>query len=245
MEHYTGLIAGYAAAMGLFWSIWAALGDRRATLQAVAYRLSRPGLELVLAFAAAAGVILIGQLYVAGRLLPDEGELLQSANQALIFAPMLALALWRGQPLSSTFLPLRGAAPGLALGAVAAAAALFVYMTARGLWSEPGAVAATLLDPANTSYAVQIFLQDLSIAVILSRLLALAGWKVTLILIALLFQLAHIPPFLAGGAGMADLATLLIDTGIGLAVFGAVIASRSIWWFWPLHTVMDLMQFHG
>ena len=246
MGHYIGLIAGYGVAMIIFWALWGGVKPLRRALPAPVLKLERPWLELSLVLLAAIGVIAVGQLYIADRLLPDRGELLQSLNQLLIFAPLLILLFWRGNIQAGAFLPWRGAAPGLALGFLLAGAGVAAYVVARGLGGvELNAVFATFARPDNISYIVQIFLQDLAIAAVLARLMALSGWRLSLVLIAILFQLAHIPPFLAGGATLTDLGALFLDTGIGLLVFGAIIASRSIWWFWPLHTAMDLLQFQS
>ncbi|MGJ3231630.1 MAG: hypothetical protein ACFE0P_07525 [Oceanicaulis sp.] len=241
MTHYAGLVAGYGAAIAVFWIAWFCAPNLKRWLGGVRKPAARPWLEFALLLAAAAGVVAMGQLYVADLLAPDRGEVLQSLNQLIIFSPLIAVLIWRGAPALIAGLPIRGAPAGLALGVGLAGTALAAYGLARGWTSlDP---AATIFTADNLSYGVQVLLQDVAIAALLARLADAAGWRIALVAVAILFQLAHIPPFLAGGAELADLASLVIDTGIGLAVFGAVVASRSIWWFWPLHTVMDLAQF--
>jgi hypothetical protein len=48
---------------------------------------------------------------------------------------------------------------------------------------------------------------------------------------------------LAEGATLTGLWTLVLDTGLGVLVIGAIIVSRNVWWFIPVHSVMDLTQF--
>lgn len=243
MEHYGGIVAGYGAATTLFWALHFLTRGRWTTGGAFAPR--RPVLEVALAVLAVVAVIGVGQLYVRGWLLPDEGEALQSLNQLLIFAPILLLALVRGQAARAVFVPGGAAAPAsLAVGLGLAGSAILAYAAVRGLTGELGAIGAHIAQPTHISYAVQVLMEDLAIAVLLARLRAATGAWWTIAIVAVLFQLAHIPAFLADGATLETLSSLFMDTAIGLAVFGAVLRSRNILWFWPIHTVLDLMQFY-
>lgn len=243
MEHYGGLLVGYGGALLAFWALW--IAARPAWLKGQSPQFKRKWLELLIAFLAAAGVIGIGQLYMAGMLLPDEGELLQSLNQVLIFLPLLAVALWRGQVFAATYLPLGKAGPSLALGAVLAATAVCAYSAMRGLGGELLEIVRFLLHPNHLSLSVQVLLEDIAIAIFLARLIAAAGPRMAIVVVAALFQVAHIPAFLADGASLETLRSLVLDTGLGLMILGAVAVSRNVIWFWPLHTVMDLMQFYN
>lgn len=243
MEHYGGIVAGYGAATTVFWAVH--LWTRGQWTTGGAFAPKRPVLEVVLAVLAVIAVIGVGQLYVRGWLLPDEGEALQSLNQLLIFAPILLLALVRSQPARALFLPGGAAAPvSLAVGFGLACLAILAYAAVRGLTGELGAISAHIAQPSHISYAVQVLLEDLAIAVLLARLRAATGTGWTIVIVAVLFQLAHIPAFLANGATIETLSSLFLDTAIGLAVFGAVLKSRNILWFWPIHAVLDLMQFY-
>lgn len=242
MDHYFGILAGYGAAIGAFWAIkLLALKTRLHGGKAV---FERKWIEIAIVAISVVAVIGVGQLYVANMLLPDEGELFQSLNQLIIFAPLIAIVIWRGQPLQSAYLPANLAVPSLVFGGLLAAIALFAYCAMRGLLPELPGVLSSVFQTKNISFAAQVLLEDIAIAVLLSRLVNAIGVRWTVIIVACLFQIAHIPAFLANGATLASLQSLVLDTGIGLIIFGALISTRNIWWFWPIHTVMDLMQFY-
>jgi hypothetical protein len=238
---YLGLLAGYGAAMAAFWAVFLVL--KPGFLRQESVVIERPWLELALLALSVAGVIGVGQLYVRGMLLPEEGEFFQSANQLLIFAPAILVLVLLGSFWRKNFLPLDGAAGGLLLGVGLALAAFTAFVTARhgiGAWPELGRQVASV---GNISIVVQVLLEDVLIAALAARLVAATNWMVAIGVTAALFAAAHIPAMLAEGASINDLSSLLLDTGLGVLVIGAIIVSRSVWWFWPVHAVMDLTQF--
>lgn len=238
---YLGLLAGYGAAMAAFWAVF--IGLKPAFLRNEQVAIERPWIELGVLAIGVAGVIGVGQLYVRRLLLPEEGELFQSLNQIAIFAPAVVVLVLQGSFWRKNFLPLRGAVGGLVLGLVLAVTAFTAFIIARhgiGAWPAMGQ---QIVNPGNISIAVQVALEDLLIAALASRLMAATGWRVAIVVAAALFAAAHIPAMLAEGEHLADLGSLLLDTGLGVMVIGAILASRSIWWFWPVHAVMDLTQF--
>ena len=109
-----------------------------------------------------------------------------------------------------------------------------------GAWPEMGRQIASV---GNVSIAVQVLLEDVLIAALAARLVAATNWMVAIGVAAALFAAAHIPAMLAEGASINDLSSLVLDTGLGVMVIGAIIVSRNVWWFWPVHAVMDLTQF--
>jgi hypothetical protein len=238
---YLGLLAGYGAAMAAFWAIY--LIAKPVFLRHERVVVGRPWLELALFALGVAGVIGVGQLYVHGMLLPEEGEFFQSANQLLIFAPAIVVLVLLGSFWRKNFLPLNGAAGGLLLGLGLALVAFTAFVAARhgmGAWPELGR---QIVQPANISIAVQVLLEDILIAALAARLVAATNWILAIVVAAGLFAAAHIPAMLAEGAQMTELTSLVLDTGLGVMVIGAIIVSRNVWWFWPVHAVMDLTQF--
>lgn len=237
---YLGLLAGYVAAAGIFWVLFLAAPG---IMQAQPVQIQRPWLELVLLAVGIAGVIGVGQLYVAKMLLPEEGELFQSLNQILIFAPALVVLVFLRPFWAKNFLPPDRAASGLGLGLVLALLAFTAFIAAsRGIGAWPGA-AGQVLSFGNISIVVQVVLEDILIAALAARLAAATNAWVAIGVTAALFAAAHVPAMLAEGASLTELWTLLLDTGLGVLVIGAIIMSRNVWWFIPVHSVMDLTQF--
>jgi hypothetical protein len=238
---YLGLLAGYGAAMAAFWAVY--LIAKPVFLRHERVVIGRPWLELTLLALGVAGLIGVGQLYVRGMLLPEEGEFFQSANQILIFAPAIVVLVLLGSFWRKNFLPLNGAAGGLLLGIGLALAAFTTFVATRhgiGAWPDLGR---QIAQPGNISIVVQVLLEDIVIAAVAARLVAATNWIVAIMVVAGLFAAAHIPAMLAEGAQMSELGSLVLDTGLGVLVVGAIIVSRNVWWFWPVHAVMDLTQF--
>jgi hypothetical protein len=85
--------------------------------------------------------------------------------------------------------------------------------------------------------------EDITVAALMLRMRGAVGVLAAIALVAALFASGHIPAMLANGATPGQLMTLFLDAGIGVLVLGAIMTTRSIWWFWPIHTAMDLTQF--
>jgi hypothetical protein len=66
---------------------------------------------------------------------------------------------------------------------------------------------------------------------------------VAAVLSAALFAGAHIPSMLSTGAASADIASLLLDFALASGMLLAVQHGRDVWWFWCVHTAMDMTQF--
>jgi hypothetical protein len=237
---YLGLLAGYVAAAGVFWVLFLAAPG---IMQARPVQIQRPWLELGLLAVGIAGVIGVGQLFQAKMLLPNGGELFRSLNQILIFLPAL-IVLGFLQPFwAKNYLPLDRAASGLGLGVVLAMLAFTAFIaTSRGMAAWPAA-AGQVLSVGSISIAVQVLLEDILIAALAARMVAATNIWVAIVVTAALFAAAHIPAMLAEGSSLTDLWTLVLDTGLGVMVIGAIIVSRNVWWFFPVHAVMDLTQF--
>ena len=238
---YIGLAAGYGAAVLIVWLIKAAL--KPAFLNNPAPQFAKPWLELGLVLVAAVAVVGVGQLYTAKMLLPQGPALNEILNQLIIFSPMIVVVAVRPQPFRSAYIPPAGAVPGLVLGVGLALAALFAYAAAHGSVGSYGDLLAGMAKPERAQNALQVFLEDFAIAALLARLTQVATVKGAVIVVAVLFALAHVPAMLSNGASVEALSNLVLDTLLGTAVMGTVVATRSIWWFFPVHVVMDLTQF--
>lgn len=240
-EQYIGLGAGYAAAIAAIYLLQVLLKPN--FLSNPSPQFAKPWFEFALALGAAVLIVGIGQLYNAKLLLQSGSQVNEALNQLIIFSPMLILLLVRGQPLRSAYLSPRAAIPGLALGVALAFVALFAYVAARGIPQSYPSLLATVFDPKLAHNAVQVFLEDVAVAALLSRLALAAGNIGVVAVVAALFAAAHAPTMIANGAGPDELTTLVYDTALGVFALGAVLVTRSIWWFFPLHFVMDMSQF--
>ncbi|WP_271728575.1 CPBP family glutamic-type intramembrane protease [Aquimarina algiphila] len=92
---------------------------------------------------------------------------------------------------------------------------------------------------------MQVFMEDITIALLFVRLSAWINRKWTIILVAILFACGHIPSFVAGGATLIELSSLLIDTCIGILILTVISKSKDVWWFFMVHYALDMSQFVG
>jgi len=92
---------------------------------------------------------------------------------------------------------------------------------------------------------MQVFLEDITIALIFVRLSAWIGSKKAIVLVAILFAAGHIPSLLANGFVITELGSLLFDMAIGIVILSALSKSKDIWWFFMLHFALDMTQFYG
>lgn len=90
---------------------------------------------------------------------------------------------------------------------------------------------------------VQVFLEDVTIAVLFVRLAAAIGNRRATGVVAALFAAGHIPTLLSQGASLTELTGLLRDTALGVAVILVLQRSRDVVWFWCLHFCLDMTQF--
>ena len=248
LPHYPAMVAGYVTALVL-WSClarWSAgrpgdLWPRRPIRM-----FARPWLELALVFVAGSAVIGIGQLYSAGLLVPETGRwavIGATINQALIFAPMPLLMVIRRQGPLTAWLPMNRVWARLGVGMGLVCVVLLVYWGLRRglpLWAE----LALMVEPRSLDEAVQVFLEDLTIAMLMVRLIAALNSRVAAAgLTGALFAAGHIPAMISGGAIGPEAARLLLDAGLGFGVVFVLHRAGDLWWFWCVHYTLDMMQF--
>ncbi len=243
MEHYPSLLATYAAALAGWVCIWRARPELwpRATDE-----FAHPWREAGYALIAAVGIVAIGQVYTAGISLPNDGvagPILESINQLLIFSPVVLLLIVRKQPLETAWIKKDRIGCRLLIGLGLALIALLVYTLVRSGADGWMSVVLRTYRYENVALALQVFLEDFTIAVLAVRISACIGAPRTVVLVAALFAAGHIPTMIAEGASLRELASLIGDTGLGVAVISAGLRSRDIWWIWPVHFSMDMTQF--
>lgn len=245
-SHYGALVTGYGAAMAGWLlinrfvpGVWPAVPS--ATFE-------RPWRAFGAAMLGVAGVLVVGQAFLRGWLLPERGPfapILGALNQVAIFAPVLLVLAIRREPLSTAWLTARRLPVRLAAGAALALLALMTYTIARRDADGLPVVVARILQYPHLDEACQVLLEDITIAVLFVRLAAATSSRTAIGVVALLFAAGHVPAMLAGGAGMAELASLGRDVLLGVALIAVLQRSRDVLWFWCVHFAMDMSQFRA
>lgn len=242
--HYAALIAAYGTALLGWFVLSRIVPDVWPSARRVSFE--RPWLEVGVAILAVVAILAIGQLYLRLGFLPETGRtgpVLAALNQIAIFSPIFVVLLLRGDPLDSVWLgvqrwPTRLLA-GVALGVLAGLAYVLLRVDADG----PVVVAGRIFQYGHLDQAVQVFLEDVAIAFLFVRMAAAIGPRWSVIVVAVLFAVGHVPALLAGGAPAEELSFLIRDAALGTAIILALQRSRDIVWFWPIHFVLDMTQF--
>jgi membrane protease YdiL (CAAX protease family) len=244
--HHQALLVGYAVAL-LGW-----LGTARACPKLWPHpnspSFAHPWRELGYALLACAAVLAIGQGYVHGYRLSLQGPfapLVDALDQVLIFLPLFLLLIIRRQGPETAWLPTNRVWQRLLIGTGLALLAILAFTLTRAGSDNWLKVVPRVYRLANISWAVQIFCEDVAIAILFVRFQAALGVRLSILLVALLFASAHLPTLLAQGASYREVLSLLPDAGLGVLVLIVVRRSQDIWWFWCVHFAMDLMQFYA
>jgi Type II CAAX prenyl endopeptidase Rce1-like len=243
-DHYMPLVLAYLVGLGgwllanrLFANIWPKGSDES---------FERPWKELGIAFLGTVGIIGMGQLWTNGIRLPEQGSVgpvLASVNQILIFAPILLVVVVRHQAWTSAWLPREHIPERLLAGLLLSVLSVCAYSVLRRNADAPWVILGRIWRYDHLDEIVQVFLEDLTIAILFVRLASAIGKRWAVMVVALLFALGHIPAMLSQGATGPELLGLLRDAGLGIAVILVVQRSRDVVWFCFIHFCLDLTQF--
>ncbi len=169
-EHYPPLIAGYLVGLGgwlvanRFWPwIWPRESEKK---------FARPWMEFVFALIGAIGILATGQLWSRGIRLPERGALgpvFGAINQVMIFAPILLVVLLRRQSWTTAWLPRRRILLRFSVGLVLASLAVTAYSLLRAGADAPWFLLCRIWRYENLDKMTQVFLEDLTIAILFVR----------------------------------------------------------------------------
>ena len=243
-EHYPPLVVAYLVALGgwllasrLLPKVWPGRP---------AESMAHPWREFGIALLGAIGIVVMGQLWTRGIRLPEKGAfgpVLASINQILIFAPILLVVVIRRQPWTSAWLPRPQIMTRLLVGLGLATLAVTAYALLRKGAAPPWVVIGRIWRYDRLDEMVQVFLEDLTIAILFVRLAAAIGKRWATVVVACLFAAGHIPAMISSGVSWWETVGLLRDAGLGVAVILVLQRSRDIVWFWCVHFCLDMTQF--
>ena len=243
MTHSWFLAVAYGSVCALWWGLNRVLPLWRSPERP---EFTHPWREVGIVLLAVVGVLLLGQLWSRGIRLQAHGTwapVLESVNQLIIFAPIVAVPIIRRQGLASAWIRLDRIGARLAIGLGLALFALLLYsVLEQGAPSWPETIR-RVYDPARAHLAVQVFLEDVAIAILFVRIAAAVGARGAVVGVAVLFAAAHVPAMLSGGAVAGEFVGLLRDFGLGVLVLSTVQRSADIAWVWPVHYALDMTQF--
>lgn len=246
-SHYISLLIAYTVA-ALCWFLLHKSIYKNLWSSEVIYNPKKPYLEFIFAILAVIVILFIGQLYTNGLLLPNslhKNNFIDALNQLIIFSPTLILIFIRKDALDTIWLPKSNVMQRIGVGFSISLIAIFTYWLVRKDAASIGSILYNTFNVKNISHLVQVFMEDITIALIFVRLSNWIGYKWSLALVATLFATAHIPSMISNGYTLNEMSSLFLDTAIGIIILFAVSKSKDVWWFFIVHFVMDMTQYYG
>ena len=204
----------------------------------------KPWKEFAYVFLSGLGVLVIGQLYIAGVRLPSNIPVLEALNQLFIFSPVILFLLLRHKNFSTAWIKLGNAHLKVLTGLGLSIVAILIY----SLIGSDRSFIAILSDTytfKNFPHLIQVLFEDILIAMLFIRLKKATSLKVALISVAVLFAAGHIPAMISKGFLLEEFYGLFLDTGLGFFLIYTVNKTKDILWFWMVHFAMDMMQFYA
>lgn len=241
---YIGLISAYLISICLWFNI-AKYTKMFLWASPINYKPTKPSLEFGLSILTVVVILIIGQLYLRDWLIPNTNKnvFVDAFNQIIIFSPIIALLIIRNDPIESLWLRKDHILQRVLVGFILALIALFItwiiYNSTRPFVELIGHT----FNIKNTSHLTQIFLEDITIALVLVRLSTWIGKYKAILIVSILFAASHIPSMIVNGVTFNEMGSLILDSIIGVIVLIALSKSQDIWWFIPLHFVMDMTQY--
>ena len=206
----------------------------------------KPWIDLMLGLVACVVILVIGQLYSAGYLIPQSGSkvlnyFIWPLNNVIIFSPIFLVLLIRKQSLKTVFISGNEVPLKLLFGLVASIVGILIFLSLRGELSRIPEIAARSVKPGSLSSFPATFFENVAIAFLFVRLKWVLGMRWAIAVPALLFAFSHVPGSLAEGDSWGTIITFFILTG-GLTTFILYTAyrSRDILWLGALHYLMDV-----
>jgi len=244
-EHYPPLVVAYL--VGLWgWLLANRFLPKLWPSEGKEVSFPRPWREFGIALLGAVGVVVMGQLWMRGLRLPESGAVgpvFGAVNQALIFAPILLVPVLRRQPWTTAWLPRPRIATRALVGLVLASLAVVVYSLLRQGADEPWILLGKIWRYQHIDELAQVFLEDVTIAILFVRLAGAIGARWATVVVACLFAAGHIPAMVSQGVTGSEVIGLVRDAGLGVAVILVLQRSRDVVWFWCIHFCLDMTQF--
>jgi hypothetical protein len=201
-------------------------------------------LDLGLTVAAAAAVLLLGQAYWHGYLLPKGvgwlGVLCWTLNNLIIYAPVAAVLLIRRQGPATAFLSPRAAGSKIGWGLVLGVLGVALFLRMRGEITTMPVVLRQSLRAASLANFVPVFLEGVALAFAFVRIRWAFGLWPAVLIPSVLFAVGHVPRQLADGTPVSEMAAFFaLNTLLPAAILYVVQRSQDVIWIGIVHYLMD------
>ena len=202
-------------------------------------------LDLGLLVAAPAAILLLGQVYRAGYLLPTSGgawgAIGWQLDNLIIYSPIAAVLWYRRQSPATVYLALDGLWRKIVTGTVLALGAVLVFLLARGEMARAQEVFGGVLSGANWRNFLAVFLEGVALAFGFVRLRWVVGLTAALVIPSVLFAAAHIPRQIEAERALWEMgAFFAFNVALAAAILYVVARSQDVIWIAIVHFWMDI-----
>lgn len=242
MSLYLGLVTAYGAAAVLIWMV--ALLRPEAIPAARDHMPQNKILQLCLFLLAIAGAAVLQVMESRGWLLPTDDVLATALNQLLIFLPMLIYLVAQRSP-AAAMVPSNGLLKSLAVGVLLTLTALAAYLSARDALGTLPDLVGRILSVSQVERFMRVLMLDLTVATLMALLAGKWSRRTALVTLALLVLAAHVGAAYHAGFGIDAVWGVLLGSAAGFGLMAAIVYTRNIVWFLPLHGVLGVLLFVG
>lgn len=202
--------------------------------------------DLLIAFGACVGIILMGQLYSLGLLLPGSSNgyvdaLLWMLNNLIIFSPIFITLYLRRQSINTIFISPRKLGLKLIFGLLASLLGILVFYLVASGENQFGRVFSEAFLLENIRNFPAVFLEGVAIAFLFVRLNWSIGKKWAILIPSILFALAHLPRSIGNGTAVPEiLAYSAVTFAVTCLILYTSHKSRDVIWLGVIHYLMDI-----
>lgn len=202
--------------------------------------------DFIIAILSGILVLLIGQLYSRGYLIPNINtpglkHFIWPLNNVLIFSPIF-ISLWiRKQSLATVLISKKGFWKRLGFGLAGSLVGVVAFVGLRGETERIPEIMLKSISPISLSYFPAVFFENVAIAFLFVRIKWVLGAKWAILLPSLLFAFAHVPGSIAEGDPISHIIIFFLLTSfIAVFVLFTCFKARDILWIVLAHYSMDL-----
>lgn len=207
-----------------------------------------PRTELILGLLACVGILIMGQLYSAGYLIPKmhqafiDKAIVWPLNNVLIFSPIVLVLLIRKQSLKTIFISGNDVMLKVGFGLVASLMGILIFVGMRGEWSRLSEIGVKALELDALSNFPAVFFENVAVAFLFVRMKWSFGIRWAIGVPAILFAIAHIPGSVAEGDSWSHILTFFFLTGgLTTMILYTAYRGRDIIWLGIVHYMMDIV----
>lgn len=206
----------------------------------------KPWAEFLLAIIAVIAVLVTGQLYARGWLLPgSDNEIVAGIswmfNNVIIFSPIWMMVTFRRQSLNTVLISGKGWGKKVIFGLSTSVAGIIVFVGLRNELERLPEIFAYAFTFKSLINFPAVFFENVALAFLFVRFRWTVGSKWAIIIPALLFAVAHIPGSIAEGDSTGHILYFAILTSsLTVVILYTAYRSRDIIWLGFVHYLVDI-----